>query len=199
MNVTFCSNVDGFTDELIAVVVLALFTTWLAADDVLVSKLLFPEYWAVTEWVATLNADVDNVALSPLMLDVPNDVTPSKNSIVPLGLPAPGDDTLTRAVNVTFCSNVDGFTDELIAVVVLALFTTWLTADDVLVVKLLFPEYWAVTEWVATLNAEVDNVALSPLMLDVPNDVAPSKNSIVPLGLPAPGDDTLTRAVNVTD
>jgi hypothetical protein len=53
---------------------------------------------------------------------VPNDVTPSKNSAFPAGVPVPGATTATVAVNVTDCPNFEGFTlDATVVVVEIAL------------------------------------------------------------------------------
>jgi hypothetical protein len=70
---------------------------------------------------------------------VPNEVVPSKNVTVPVGVPAPGAATVTVAVNVTACPKTGELTDEATVVVVLALLTTWLTAVLVLALKLAFP------------------------------------------------------------
>jgi len=51
----------------------------------------------------------------------------------------------------------------------------------------------------ATARALVDNVATpDPFNAAIPNDVAPSKNSAFPAGVPVPGATTATVAVNVT-
>ena len=68
----------------------------------------------------------------------------SKNWTVPVAVPAPGETAATVAVNVTDCPKTEGFTEDVNAVVVLALVTTWLTAVLVLVMKLESPEYTAV-------------------------------------------------------
>ena len=74
---------------------------------------------------------------------VPREVTPSKNSTDPLAVPAPGVVVATVAVKVTDCPKTEGVVEANV-VVVLALFTTWLTAVLVLVTKLVSPEYTAV-------------------------------------------------------
>jgi len=71
---------------------------------------------------------------------VPREVTPSKNWTVPVAVPAPGVVVATVAVKVTDCAKTEGFTEDVNAVVVLALLTTWLTAVLVLVTKLELPE-----------------------------------------------------------
>jgi hypothetical protein len=69
------------------------------------------------------NVLVVNVAMPPDTAPVPRVVVPSKNVTVPVGLPAPGLTTVTVAVKVTLCPEVDGFTDEARPVAVLALLT----------------------------------------------------------------------------
>src|ERR1041385_2330474 len=78
--------------------------------------------------------------------DVPSDVAPSKNSTVPLGLPAPGGLTETVAGSATLWPTTDGFGDEPSAVDVAAAFTVWLCAADVLPLKLGSPEQTAGSE-----------------------------------------------------
>ena len=62
-------------------------------------------------------------------------MTPSKNCTVPVG-PEEG---LTVAVKVTCCPNVDGFNDDISAVVVVDALTVCVRAEDVLPVKLPLP------------------------------------------------------------
>ena len=85
------------------------------------------------EWPPTASADVLSAAEPPESGDVPSDVAPSKNSTLPLGLPAPGGFTLTLALIVTLSPTTEGFGDVVTAVLVLAAFTVWLCAGDVLV------------------------------------------------------------------
>ncbi len=63
----------------------------------------------------------------------------SKNWTVPVAVPAPGAVVATVAVKVTDCPKTEGVVEANV-VVVLALFTTWLTAELVLVTKLESPE-----------------------------------------------------------
>jgi hypothetical protein len=79
------------------------------------------------------------VADPELKVTVPREVAPSKNSTVPLAVPAPGETELITAVKVTDCPKTEGFVEDVNAVVVLALLTTWLTAELVLVTKLESP------------------------------------------------------------
>ena len=80
----------------------------------------------------------------PFNVPVPRVVAPFLKVTVPLAVPAPGDAALTVAVKVTDWPKTDGFTEDVKAVVVEALFTTWLTAELVLVSKLESPAYSAV-------------------------------------------------------
>src|SRR5437867_4229806 len=62
----------------------------------------------------------------------------------PVGVPAPGETTLTVPVNVTDWPVTDGLTDELTVVVVLAWLTVCVRSEDVvLTLKLLSPLYVA--------------------------------------------------------
>ena len=65
---------------------------------------------------------------TPLLLSVPvpSVVEPSLKVTVPPGMPPPGDAAVTVAVKVTACPTVDGLTEEVRAVAVFALLTTWL-------------------------------------------------------------------------
>jgi hypothetical protein len=71
---------------------------------------------------------------------LPSNVAPSKNCTVPEGEPAPGGFTETLAVSATLSPTTDGFGALASDVLVLAWFTVWLCAADVLVVKLASPE-----------------------------------------------------------
>jgi len=54
----------------------------------------------VTEWVPTVSVDVVNVATAPLFkVPVPSEAVPSRNVIIPVGIPEVGE--VTVAVNVT--------------------------------------------------------------------------------------------------
>ena len=62
--------------------------------------------------IAWLPASSDAVltrALSPARANVPSEPAPSKNVTLPVGVWLP---PVTCDVNVTFCSNVEGFSDE---------------------------------------------------------------------------------------
>ena len=76
----------------------------------------------------------DSVIAEPMALPL------SKNWTDPVAVPAPGETGATVAVKVTDCPKSEGFTEDVNAVVVLALLTTWLTAVLVLTTKLESPE-----------------------------------------------------------
>ena len=141
-----------------------------------------------------------DVAEPELNVTVPKEVTPSKNSTVPVAVPAPGETAATIAVKVIDSPKTEGLTEDVNAVVVLALLTTWFTAELVLVTKLESPEYTAVMLCVLTPKlVTAADVAEPELRVTVPSEVAPSKNSTVPVAVPAPGETALTVAVKATD
>ena len=83
-----------------------------------------------------------NVAMpEALMAEDPSRVAPSLNCTVPEAVLAPEIFGVTVAVKVTFCPDVAGFADEVspVAVVTSEAVTVWLTALEVLVVKLASP------------------------------------------------------------
>lgn len=101
--------------------------------DVLVVKSKLPPYTAVIESVPSASVDVANVALPALSVPVPSVVVPFLNVTVPAGVPTPGATAVTVAVNVTVVPDVEGFNEDAIVVLVLALSTTWDSTADVLV------------------------------------------------------------------
>ena len=125
---------------------------------------------------------------------VPREVVPSKNSTDPLAVPAPGVVVATVAVKVTDCPNTEGLVEDVNAVVVLALFTTWLTAVLVLVAKLRSPLYSAVMLFEATASDAMDKVAVPDVRVPVPIMVEPFLKVTVPVAV-----ELLTAAVKVTD
>ena len=80
-------------------------------------------------WLPTESDAVTNNAVPPLTGTVPKELPPSENCTLPVA--AAGD---TVAVKVTACPNVDGFCDDVSAVVVLISeeFTACVSAEDVL-------------------------------------------------------------------
>ena len=77
--------------------------------------------------------------------------------------------------------------------------TVWVRGEEVLVVKLASPEYTAVMVWLATESEEVAKVAVPPLRMPEPMGEPASRNSTVPVAVPAPGATAVTVAVKVTD
>src|ERR1039458_9841995 len=81
-------------------------------------------------WLPTLRAVVVNVATPPLNVPLPIGVPPSRKVTDPVGPvigtvgAAPGGTTATVAVKVTDWPRLEGFSDEVTAVVVSALLTT---------------------------------------------------------------------------
>ena len=82
------------------------------------AKVASPPYTAVIECVPCVRAEVANVAFPALTLPVPRVVAPSLNVTVPVIVPAVVEETI--AVNVTDAPTVDGFSDDVTAVVVAA-------------------------------------------------------------------------------
>ena len=85
----------------------------------------------------------------------PNLVVPSMKVTVPVAVPAVA---VTLAVKVTRCPLMEGFSDEVSVVVVVA-FTVCVTDDDVLVKNFVSPLYTAVIVWFPGARADVVNVA----------------------------------------
>src|SRR5438876_4008969 len=95
-------------------------------------------------WVATARAGVlkdacpmPSSAVGPANIVVgAAHVPPSMKVTDPVGVPEPGAATLTVAVNVTDCPNVEGFVNEVTIVWVPARWTIWWNTLDVLPLKL---------------------------------------------------------------
>ena len=66
-------------------------------------------------------------------------VAPSINTTVPLGVPAPGETALTATLNTTDWPKTDGLVEEVRPTLVSALLTVWVSAEEVLVLKLASP------------------------------------------------------------
>ena len=113
-----------------------------------------------------------------------------------MGVPVVED--FTVAVNVTFVPEVEGFSEDTIAVEVPALLTTCTTAGEVLPAKFVSPEYTAVIEApVEIFKVEVEKLVLpAALMVPVPRRVEPFLNATVPVGVPDPVCETV--ALNMT-
>jgi hypothetical protein len=82
----------------------------------------------VIECDPSASVEVLKVAIPLLRVPVPNVVLPSLKVTVPVA--AEGE---TVAVKVTETPAADGFDDEVRVTVVVALFTVWVSAEDVLV------------------------------------------------------------------
>lgn len=121
VKVTACPKVEGFCDEVSVTTLVAFSTTWLSTGDVLPANILFPAYTAVMDLVPAARVEVVKVATPLLSVAVPSFTLPIINVTLPVGFPF---DAETVAVNVNDCPKVEGFSDEVTAVVVLILFTT---------------------------------------------------------------------------
>src|SRR5580704_5303469 len=114
---------------------------------------------------------------------VPSVFAPSVKVTLPVGVPTAA---TTEAVSVTDWPYVIGLLDASTVVVVGSVPTDCTSGGDVEDEK--FPSllYCTVMEWPPTDSAEVVNdAAPEESRLTVPNDVAPSRNVSVPVGVPA--------------
>jgi len=172
----------------------AALTVCVSAADVLPVKFPAPPYTAVRLWLPALKAEVVKVATpEAFSVPVPNEVVPSLNVTVPLGVPPP---EVTVAVNVTAPPYVDGLGNDVRDVELVAAMTVCVNAADVLVVKFPSLPYAAVRLWLPAFNAEVAKVATPETFnVPLPSVAAPSLNVTVPVGVPPP---EVTVAVNVT-
>jgi hypothetical protein len=138
-----------------------------------------------------------------LSAPVPSVVTPSLNVTVPVGVPAPGLETITVAVKVSGWPNTGEATEAIVDVVVASCPIVSSSAEAVLAESSISPLYTAVIECVATASDVVVNVAVvTPsvvLSVPVPRVVEPSSNVTVPVGVPALGLEAATVAMNVSD
>lgn len=92
--------------------VVAAFTTWLIAVEVLFSHPALPVKTAVIECVPEARDEVENVALPVVVLTLTPEarvVAPSLKAIVPLGIPLV---EVTVAVNVTDAAGFDGLAED---------------------------------------------------------------------------------------
>jgi hypothetical protein len=146
-----------------------------------------------TESDDVLKVAVVTPALVLTLCAAPRLLPPSLNCTVPVGevpVPEPGAVTLIVAVKVTKLPEIDGFTEELTAVVVEALFTVWDTLAEVLPLKLLSPANMAVMvaePCVVDVRSHVP-AATVPVQLFVP-----SLTVTFPVGVPLPGELTATE------
>ena len=134
-----------------------------------------------------------NVATpEPFSIPTPIWFGPSLKITLPVGVPEPGDTAPTVAENVTVCPKLDGLSEELTDVEVLAWFTVCETPVDVLLAKLKFvsPLYVAVIVFGEPTVVEV--------RLQVPADTVPVQVEVPSLtvtvsvpGTPPPVEVTL--------
>ena len=143
--------------------------------------------------MVTDKVEVLNVALLLLNVPVPNVVEPALKVTVPVGVPP---DEVTVAVKVTDWPKVDGFTDDVSDVEVLAAFTVWVRTGEVLPRMLPLPLYTAVIELDPAVSVEIVNVAFPALSVLVPSVEELFLKVTVPVGVPL---DAVTVAVKVTD
>ena len=118
-----------------AAVVDAFATATVSAVDLLVVKLESPEYCAVIELAPAGKLVVTREAVPRESGSVPSKVLPFKNSIVPVGVPAPGLTGATLAVNVTLWPTTGEGVEGVSVVVLDAIATVTVTAGEVLVAE----------------------------------------------------------------
>lgn len=137
---TVCPNTEALDDESTLVVVLAGATVWFG-DSVpeLLLKFVSPPYATVTVVVPTGSVDVEYAATPPFSATVTGAPAPIVKVTTPDGVPAPGDNAATVAVNVTAWPYTEELDDEATLVALSALLTTWFSADDVLMLKFASP------------------------------------------------------------
>jgi hypothetical protein len=200
VNVTDTPKAGELGVKVRAVVVEISVTGTVTAGEVLDVKVLSPEYCAVIELVdETGKVEVANVATPAVIVPVPRNVVPLKNSTVPEGVPVSGLTGATVAVKVTVCPKTGALGEKVRVVVDVAVAATvTVTSGDVLVPKLVSPEYCAVTVLAPAGRAVVVKLATPAAIVPVPSDVVPLKNSTVPVGMPAPGLTAATVAFKVT-
>ena len=88
-----------------------------------------PEIAGVVQVAVAELPEVRATALHPEIVVVVVPVVSSK-SIVPVGVPEPGELDTTVAVKITCCPVTEGFTDEVIVVVVEAWSTVWVSEPE---------------------------------------------------------------------
>ena len=131
VRVIFCPTVEGLTEDMTCTLEDPLVTSCGNMGDVLVAKLASPLYTAVMLCIPGVNVDMLKLAVPFTNGDVPRVVVPSKNVTVPVGAPD-AEPTLDRKV--TLCPKEEGIAEDVTPIVVGALFTTCVNADEVLAV-----------------------------------------------------------------
>jgi hypothetical protein len=91
----------------------------------------------VIVWFPADRLAVENVAVPPLRLTLANVAAESRNVTVPVAVPV--NCGVTVAVKVTVWPNVEGLSELVTLLALVALFTVCVIAADVLPVKLLSP------------------------------------------------------------
>jgi len=176
VSVTVWLTVEGFVEDVSAVVVAALFTVCASVVDVLDALLASPLYTAVMECAPAVSVDTDSDADPLTTVAEPSADVPSRNCTVPVA--AVG---VTTAVSVTVWPTVEGFTDDAAVTVVAALFTVSVTMADVLEALLPSPLYTAVMECAPEASVDTDSEAAPLTTVAEPSAVVPSRNCIVPV------------------
>jgi hypothetical protein len=126
------------------------------------------------------------------------DTDVSTKVTLPVGIPAPGEVTVSRATNVTLWPKTDGLPDVVRPSVVAAWFTVCVMDVAVDPAKSVSPLYIAVIASDPTGREEVVTVATPMETVPVPIVDPPLVKVTVPVGVPAPGAVTDSVAVNVT-
>jgi hypothetical protein len=203
VNVTLCPLVTCIAEleTVVTVPILAGATTVTdTALEVDPEKLASPEYITVIVCIPIESVLLLTDPDPPLSVAIPSDAAPSKNVIVPVGVPEPAVG-VTTALNTTLCPLVTCIAEAESAVVVLVFAATTIVTGatpDVDSLKFVFPAYTAVTECVPTARLDELNVAIpDPFSTPLPICVVPSKKFTLPVGTPDP-ETGATVAVNVT-
>jgi hypothetical protein len=92
---------------------------------------------------------------------------------------------------------MEGFGVVVSVVVVEIGFTVWITAAEVLGLKLVLPAKLAVSEWAPGVTLEVARAAVPLVSVTVPRVVVPSLKVTLPVAVPVPGLTAATVAVRV--
>ena len=164
VNVTDWPNTEGFVEEVNVVVVLSLLTVCVSVGEVLPLTLASPPYTALIGWLLGVNIEIVNIACPELRLTAANGVAPSLKVIVPV---AEAGETV--AVKVTGWLYAEGFAEEVVVVVELALFTV--IAGLVSVLELSAVSV-AVTVYVPTVLRVTLNVLVPATRAAFPGNVA---------------------------
>jgi len=143
----------------------------------------------VIEFAPTASVEMLNVVFPALIAPVPRVVLPSVNVTVPVAVAG-----VIVAVNFTDEPYAEGFADEASVMVGLALFTIWVSTEDVLPLYFVLPPYEAVIECEPAASFGLLKVACPLLSVPVPRVVPPSLNVTVPVAKKG-----VTIAVNVTE